>query len=87
MFLLLYLAVQWPFASFLMTPAAHTAFFNADNFVYWMSPSGVAWSHTWIPSDPASPSLLAQLGIAAVLGTASSFVGLWFGCWLTKVRR
>lgn len=84
-FLVLFIAVQWPFASFLMTPAARNWFFNADNFVYWMSPAGVEWSHTWV-RDSGRP-LAVQLGVAFLLGTISSYLGLWFGCWLTKVKR
>jgi hypothetical protein len=86
-FLALYIAVQWPFASFLMTPAARNALFNADNFVYWMSPSGVTWNHTWAPADPSSAPLAAHLGFALGLGAISSYLGLWFGTWMTKVRR
>jgi hypothetical protein len=86
-FLALFMAAQWPFASFLMTPAARNAVFNADNFVYWMSPSGVTWNHTWAPPDPNSAPFAAQLGVALVLGAISSCVGLWFGTWMTKVRR
>ena len=86
-FFTLFIAVQWPFASFLLTPAARNAVFNADNFVYWMSPSGVAWSHTWIPADPGEPGLPAQFALALVLGAVSSYLGLWFGTWMAKVRR
>ena len=83
-FLALFLAVQWPFASFLMTEPARNWFFNADNFVYWMSPSGVEWSRTWV-WDPAP--LAPQLAAAWALGAASAYLGLWFGHWMTKVRR
>ena len=86
-FLALYIAVEWPFASFLMTSASRNAFFNSDNFVYWMSPSGVEWNHTWVPVGANEPSLRQQLGVALVLGAISSYVGLWFGSWMTKVRR
>jgi hypothetical protein len=86
-FLVLFLAVQWPFASFLMTPAARNWFFNAENFVYWMSPTGVEWSRSWVVPEPGSFPLAAQLAFAFVLGTLSSYVGLWFGHWMTKVRR
>jgi hypothetical protein len=86
-FLALFIAVQWPFASFLMTPAARNATFNADNFVYWMSPTGVEWNHNWVPEDPSALPLGAQLGFALVLGAVSSYLGLWFGAWMTKVRR
>lgn len=86
-FLALFLAVQWPFASFLMTDAARNGFFNAENFVYWLSPSGVEWSRTFQPDEPGSPSFPVQVFIAFLLGTFSSYVGLWFGQWMTKVRR
>jgi hypothetical protein len=86
-FLALFLAAQWPFASFLMTPAARNWFFNAENFVYWMSPSGVEWSRNWVRPEPGAWPFPAQLAIAFVLGTVSSYLGLWFGSWLTRVRR
>ncbi len=86
-FLALYIAVEWPFASFLMTSASRNAFFNSDNFVYWMSPSGVDWNRNWVLVGRDEPSLRAQLGVAVVLGAISSYVGLWFGTWMTKVRR
>lgn len=83
-FLALFIAVQWPFASFLMTPAARNWFFNADNFVYWLSPGGVQWSRNWVP---ASPNLGLEMVNAWGLGSLSAYVGLWFGHWMTKVRR
>ena len=82
----LLLAVQWPFASFLMTPAARNHFFNAENFVYWMSPTGVEFSRSWAPDETGSP-LIVSFAIAVLYGTLSSFVGLVFGGWMTKVRR
>lgn len=86
-FLALFIAVQWPFATFLMTDAARNWFFNAENFVYWLSPAGVEWTRTFQPDEPGSPALPVQLFIAFLLGTFSSYVGLWFGQWMTKVRR
>lgn len=86
-FLVLFIAVQWPFASFLMTPAARNAFFNADNFVYWMSPTGVEFNRSWVPTEPGEWPLGAHLAWALVLGTVSSYLGIWFGGWMTRVRR
>jgi hypothetical protein len=86
-FFVLFIAVQWPFAAFLMTPAARNWFFNADNFVYWLSPAGVEWSRNWVQQDTGSAPLAAQLGFAVLLGAFSSYVGIWFGQWMTKVRR
>jgi hypothetical protein len=82
-FLALLLAVQWPFASFLMTEVARNWFFNAENFVYWMSPSGVTWSREFQGTDNLWPQLADALGTGAM----SAYVGIWFGMWMTKVRR
>jgi hypothetical protein len=86
-FLTVFLAVQWPFASFLMTESARNWFFNAENFVYWMSPTGVEWSRAWIPPEDGAWPLGVGLLVALVLGSFSSYVGLWFGRWMTKVHR
>jgi hypothetical protein len=83
-FLVLFIAVQWPFASFLMTPAATTWFFNGDNWVYWMTPSGIenALRFRQEQGNWAYEMFHALLG-----GAISSYLGLWFGHWLTRVRR
>ena len=86
-FLGLFLAVQWPFASFMMTPAARNWFWNAENFVYWMSSRGAEWQRAWVPAEPGEWPFVGQLGFALLLGTFSSYVGLWFGTWMAKVRR
>lgn len=83
-FLALFLGAQWPFASFLMTEHARNWFFNADNFVYWMSPAGVEWSRAFVREDG---SLALALVKAWVLGSLSAYVGLWLGTWMTRVRR
>ena len=82
-FLALFFAVQWPFASFLMTESARNWFFNAENFVYWMSPTGVEWSRSFQDTDNFWP----QLSDAWGTGAMSAYVGLWFGTWMTRVRR
>ena len=86
-FLVLFLAAQWPFASFLMTENARNWLFNAENFVYWMSPTGVEYSRRWVPEDPNALPFISQLSLAFLFGTVSSYIGLWFGSWMTKVRR
>lgn len=82
-FLTLFIAVQWPFASFLMTDSARNWFFNAENFVYWMSPSGVEWSRRFQETDNLPLNLVHAWGYGAL----SAYLGLWFGHWMRKVRR
>ena len=46
------MAVQWPFASFLvLNPAARNTFFNANNYVYWASNAYVTNTHRFPPAN------------------------------------
>jgi len=86
-FLGLFIAVQWPFASFLMTPAARNRFFNAENYVYWMTPTYEALqNHFDLPAHGVWP-FPVHIVIALLLGTVFSFLGLSRGTWMRKVRR
>jgi hypothetical protein len=63
---------------------ARNAFFNADNFVYWASPSYVARAHAFLPAnDHFVSAAITTVGIA----TVSSFAGLAWGMWMSRVRR
>jgi hypothetical protein len=87
-FVATFVAVQWPFATFLVTnPAARGRLFNADNFVYWMGPAYEATTRRFPPPDPASLPLVVQLCIAAAFATVSSALGLQRGAWMRKVQR
>jgi hypothetical protein len=85
-FVALFFAVQWPFATFLMSSAARNWFFNADNFVYWMTERGVELSRQWDFERNAQP-FPVQLVFAVVIGSVSSWIGLHFGSWMNKVKR
>jgi hypothetical protein len=84
-FIVLFAAVQWPWSSFMvLSPLARNGFFNADNFVYWAQPSYVERSHRFEPDQfRFLPSAVEAVLIAAL----SSWVGLGWGRWMTKVRR
>jgi hypothetical protein len=87
-FVVAFVAAQWPFASFLMySPWARGPVFNAENFVYWMSPTYAALSRRFDPPNPASWPVLAHIVITIGLATVSSVEGLRIGRWMTRVRR
>ena len=84
-FCVLFLAVQWPWASFMtLSPWARNGFFNADNFVYWAQPSYVERSHRF--ASDGSHFVPAAVE-AIMIATLSAWVGLGWGKWMTKVRR
>lgn len=81
----LYLAAQWPWSWFMVRSSwSRNWFFNADNFVYWASPSHVDRAHRFIADGSTfGGAALLTIAIAAV----SSLVGLAWGSWMSRVRR
>jgi hypothetical protein len=82
-----FLAVEWPFASFLITTHSRNWFFNGNNYVYFMTPQFVARTFSFANWGPWAQPLAPQLGLAVVAGTISSYLGLKAGTWMTRVRR
>src|SRR5689334_18284849 len=87
-FVLAFIAVQWPFATFLVTnPLASGRLFNADNFVYWMSPTYESLTYRFDPSPAGAPPFAVDLLLAFAIATASAALGLVRGRWMTRVQR
>ena len=87
-FVLVFTAVQWPFASFLVhNPVARGRLFNADNFVYWMPPRYEALTRRFDPPQPGSWPLIVHMLITTTIASASAGFGLLRGRWMTRVRR
>ena len=88
LFVLAFMAVQWPFASFLVhNPLARGRLFNADNFVYWMPPRYEALTRRFDPPRPGSWPLFVHVLIAMAIASVSAGYGLRRGDWMTRVRR
>ena len=86
-FVAAFLAVEWPFASFLITEHSRNWFFNGDNYVYFMNPLWVQRTFHFADWGPWAKPLAPQLLVAAIVGSVSSYVGLKWGTWMTRVRR
>jgi hypothetical protein len=88
-FLATFIAAQWPFADFLMSPLARNRVFATHMFPY-MVPGNVAFT-TWqyYPGhhDLGAAQWMRGLAWAMLLGTLSSRLGLAWGRWMARVRR
>jgi hypothetical protein len=85
-FVAVLVAVEWPFANFLMTPASANRFFGTMYFDY-NSPSwGVDRMRRFIEVQQGV-ALFRGLGIAAICAAISTWIGLSFGGWMRKVQR
>jgi hypothetical protein len=86
LFVLALVAVQWPFAEFLMTPAAHNAFFVAGYLDYGIpSWSAAATRHFVRPEHGLV--LWMGLGKASIYAAISVWLGLLLGDWMRKIQR
>jgi hypothetical protein len=82
-FLLVFVAVQWPFADFLMSEWARNDLFGSHRMDYGVPPPIQArWYRINPPDD-----LWRGLPFALLLGALSARFGLWWGTWMTRVRR
>jgi hypothetical protein len=82
-----FIAVQWPFAEFLITEHSRNWFFNGDNYVYWYSPHAVSRSYLFADWGRWAKPFAPQFALAILLSIFSSYLGLKWGTWMTKVRR
>jgi hypothetical protein len=89
-FLAVFIAVQWHFSRFLLSPHADNWFFMSDRIWGYNSRPG-EWQDRFWSVDPNRPRFdplnMSAILIAWALASASSWVGLFFGRWMRKVRR
>jgi len=85
-FTVVMVAVEWPFANFLMSKASQNRFFGTGYFDYNSRPFGNGRLRLFSHPQYGLP-LLRGLTVAAVWAMASTWVGLAFGRWMRGVQR
>ena len=78
------LAVQWPFATFLVSPAGRFNFFGTTYFDYGTPPDSWLIKGIFIPREPNFAMLMAIAFVAAIITTR---IGFGWGNWMRTVRR
>src|SRR5215472_11629516 len=86
-FLAILIAVQWPFATFMMSPAANNWFFSNNNFPYFDVPSSPNVRHVFVNWESTPAWFWRNVVLAFVASVLSMWVGIVFGNWLRRVRR
>ena len=82
-FFVVFAAVQWPFASFLLTPAADHWFFagGGRHWPFFMPLTAEMHTSFW----PDTLFDLKNSAVALALACASARLGLWLGAWLPRM--
>jgi hypothetical protein len=86
-FLVVFLAVQWPFASFLMSPAARNGVFGSHYRAYMIPTTSYSATYRFFPVEASSAEFWRVMGVAFVIAPLSARFGLGLGDWLRRVRR
>ena len=86
-FLAIFVAVEWPFASFLMSPASHNWFFGTHYFPYFEPPTSFAVLGRFVHMDKTVRAFWLGMTEALVFAILSVRLGLACGNWLRRIRR
>jgi hypothetical protein len=86
LFMAVLVAVEWPFANFLLSDASKNRFFGTIYFDYNSRATGYDRMREWFFPDHGA-ALYKGLLWAAVYASISTWLGLQFGRWMRGVRR
>jgi hypothetical protein len=86
-FLAAFLAVQWPFATFLVSRGSANWFFGTKYFAYFATPNGYDIRHLFVPIDYAAFGFWMIMAEAVLLAILSSRLGAAAGEWVRAIRR
>ena len=86
-FLVSFVVVQWPFANFLMSPAARNRIFGMAYFGYF-DPAGFLYDpYAFIASEKTRGAFWLTMAFAVVAAMVTSRLGLAWGDWMRRMRR
>jgi hypothetical protein len=85
-FLAILIAVQWPFATFLMSSMARNRLFSTTDFPYFVLPTSPTVNHLFVP-EQTPLEFWRNMGLGFLFSVISMWAGIYWGGWLKKVRR
>jgi hypothetical protein len=86
LFLAILAVVQWPFANFLMSPAARNRVFGAGYFAYFVRPTSLYATYRFVATERGA-ALWRQISLAAVTATVGAGIGILWGDRMRRIRR
>ena len=86
-FLAVFVVVQWPFASFMQTPAARNWFFGSGYLDFSTPPRSPLATYEFFYREPGALMFWRNMAIAAVMAWFMAWLGIHLGRAMQKVRR
>jgi hypothetical protein len=82
-----FIAVQWPFADFLMSPASRNRFFATTEFPYFIPPTSFWVRSAYFPTEHTSGEFWMRMALALAVAVVTTHMGLSWGEWMKRLRR
>jgi hypothetical protein len=86
-FIAAFVVVQWPFADFMLSPAARNRFFGTIYFGYSDSANLLYDPYRFAPLDKTHAAFVHGIVMAVFASIIFSLIGMALGKWMRKVRR
>src|SRR5579859_3075504 len=86
-FLAIIIAVEWPFATFLMSSMARNRFFATTDFPYFALPTSPTVRHVFVRWEQSPAEFWRNMALGFLFSVVSMWAGIYWGGWLKKVRR
>lgn len=81
------LAVQWPFADFLQSPAARNWFFGSHYLPFFVHPDSDLARFVFTPVETSAAQFWMRMAMAAAAAIVSVRLGLALGTWMKAIQR
>jgi hypothetical protein len=82
-----FLAVQWPFADFLMSPASRNWIFATNQFPYMSPPTWATVRNVYLLTEHTPNEFWIRMALALAVAVVTTHIGLSWGDWMKRVRR
>src|ERR1041385_3465140 len=86
-FLAIFIVVEWPFATFLMSPMARNRFFATTDFPYFALPTSPTVRHVFVRWEQSPAEFWRNMALGFLFSVASMWAGIYWGNWLKRLRR
>jgi hypothetical protein len=85
LFVAVLFAAQWPFADFLMSPAARNWFFGTKYFNYGVPPTSLYARYLFYPEKAGV--FPKEMALAVLFAMVTTWLGLAWASWMQRIRR
>jgi hypothetical protein len=87
LFLLVLVAVQYPFATFLLSPWGRNAIFGSHYFSFFIPPDSYSATYRFFAMERTAAQFWTVMATALIAATLSARAGLGLGQWLLRIKR